>query len=356
MKSKEENNQAAVDKLTPKQTKKLDFTIFRDFLMDYKKKAEEEWEVIEKAPRTVLEDVRIDTVVFSEKVDRKKLEELKEIANSSVIHEGIKPTIRVMPNSNKGVTLEGFTMSNTNLLPKLLSSNIGKGITSIELLGADPDLVVEQASKVSIHLHNLSTKILGHQVKSEVDKLVKEIGAEDVNIQGLLEDLIDKSNIVGWELGRMVDTESYRLTLETNPILSRGLMNIDNFHASDLVIATKIAELARLDILKYLVTNVFELKFRDMLAINNNHISYDVNSRTLRNEATPAAEGDIVLISSEVDKGIIFAIGKGNKDWNESAPSRLTETDIPSEQTEETVDMITIIKTIYNEKGEVENE
>ena len=96
----------------------------------------------------------------------------------------------------------------------------------------------------------------------------------------------------------------------------------------DMKICQEYASLNRLNIAKEILMNYFELTYVPEIdyppIMNNgfetihNYISFEDN--IVRKGAISAKKGERVLIPINMRDGSIIAIGKGNEDWNNSAP------------------------------------
>lgn len=96
----------------------------------------------------------------------------------------------------------------------------------------------------------------------------------------------------------------------------------------DMKICQEYASLNRLQIAKEILMNYFQLTFvpeieyppvmNDRFETIHNYISFEDN--TVRKGAIRANKGERVIIPINMRDGSIIAVGKGNKDWNNSAP------------------------------------
>ena len=93
-------------------------------------------------------------------------------------------------------------------------------------------------------------------------------------------------------------------------------------------ICQEYASLNRLQIAKEILMNYFQLTFvpeieyppvmNDRFETIHNYISFEDN--IVRKGAIRANKGERVIIPINMRDGSIIAVGKGNKDWNNSAP------------------------------------
>ena len=96
----------------------------------------------------------------------------------------------------------------------------------------------------------------------------------------------------------------------------------------DMNICQEYASLNRLQIAKEILMNYFQLTYvpeieyppvmNDRFETIHNYISFEDN--IVRKGAISAKEGERVIIPINMRDGSIIAVGKGNKDWNNSAP------------------------------------
>lgn len=116
------------------------------------------------------------------------------------------------------------------------------------------------------------------------------------------------------------------------PNLPKDLCYLENryrdMYLHDMKICQEYASLNRLHIAKEILMNYFQLTYVPEIdyppIMNNrfetihNYISFEDN--IVRKGAISAIKGEKVLIPINMRDGSIIAVGKGNKDWNQSAP------------------------------------
>lgn len=91
-------------------------------------------------------------------------------------------------------------------------------------------------------------------------------------------------------------------------------------YLSDMVLAQKFAELSRMTMLNIIAD---EMKFSviDKFDSVHNFIEHDnFTNGVIRKGATSAKDGERLVIPLNMRDGSIICIGRGNEDWNESAP------------------------------------
>lgn len=95
-------------------------------------------------------------------------------------------------------------------------------------------------------------------------------------------------------------------------------------YLNDMEIAQEFAVLNRMEILRKIVDKYNEVSEGDKLEtldqFDSIHNFIDVNEGILRKGATSAREGERLVIPLNMEAGSLICIGKGNEDWNYSAP------------------------------------
>ena len=151
-----------------------------------------------------------------------------------------------------------------------------------------------------------------YQRKEEIIKTYKEDGRKS-EIQNALKDLI----------------KEYQ---EKKPNLPNDLCFLEgkyrDMYLHDMRICQEYASLNRLHIAKEILMDYFKLTYvpeidfppvmDNRFETIHNYISFEDN--IVRKGAISAKEGEKVLIPINMRDGSIIAIGKGNEDWNKSAP------------------------------------
>ena len=87
----------------------------------------------------------------------------------------------------------------------------------------------------------------------------------------------------------------------------------------DLTVVQRYAEENRLAILDVLCRSM-KWKPTDIFSCPHNYAAQEQNGWILRKGAVSAREGERILIPANMRDGILLAVGKGNADWNCSAP------------------------------------
>lgn len=164
---------------------------------------------------------------------------------------------------------------------------------------------------------------LGKQVAEYYQNLAIELCSGKEKMFEKKEELIKQYKAQG----RKEDIQKALKELEkeyknNNPTLPRDLCYLEGkyreMYLHDMKICQEYARLNRLYIAKEILLNYFgHCEFHSFETIHN-YISFEDN--IVRKGAISAKKDERVLIPINMRDGSIIAIGKGNKDWNESAP------------------------------------
>ena len=319
--------------------------------------------------KTIRTDSGKEVKIFAETFEYEAYDQVKRLANYEAYQNSI---IRIMPDSHagKGCTV-GTTMTITDkVTPNLVGVDIGCGMLTIELKDKYIDCekldgvirtkipngfnVHQQqkatfdfeklicAKKVDLERALLSIGSLGggnHFIEVDYSKrnnkyyLVIHSGSrklggdvckyyQDLAFQGanemkkIREDLITRLKAEG----RMKDIESEIKRLK-KPIADKELAHLsgDNFksYLNDMEIVQRFAMLNRKTMAAIIIK---EMGFQEESRFETIHNYIDFKRMILRKGAVSAELGEKLLIPINMRDGSLICIGKGNEDWNYSAP------------------------------------
>lgn len=311
----------------------------------------------------------IDTIIYAETFEYEAYEQVKKLANFEAY---VDSKIRIMPDSHagKGCTV-GTTMTITDkITPNLVGVDIGCGMTTIKLKDKEIDLVkldniintkipsgfnintttkaqfdfskLVAKTKIDITRAALSIGSLGggnHFLelnKSELDGsiyLVVHSGSrnfgnqiakyyQDLAFQNSNEmvkvknTLIQKLKKEGRE--KEIDKEIKKLQKPASDKELAYLVGDDfNDYMNDMEIAQEYAVLNRKTIAD---TIIKEMGFKEEMRFDTIHNYIDFKRMILRKGAVSSEKGEMLLIPINMRDGSLICIGKGNEEWNYSAP------------------------------------
>ena len=319
--------------------------------------------------KTIRTNTGNEVKVFAETFEYEAYEQVKRLANYEAYQNS---TIRIMPDSHagKGCTV-GTTMTITDkVTPNLVGVDIGCGMLTIELKDKNIDcekldLIIRTkipngfdvhekqkatfdfeslicAKQVDLERALLSIGSLGggnhfievdYSEKSERYYLVIHSGSrklggdvckyyQDLAFQGtnemkkVREDLITRLKAEG----RIQDIESEVKKLK-KPIADKELAHLsgDYFRSylNDMEIVQRFAMLNRKTMAAIIIK---EMGFQEESRFETIHNYIDFKRMILRKGAVSAEFGEKLLIPINMRDGSLICIGKGNEDWNYSAP------------------------------------
>lgn len=251
--------------------------------------------------------------------------------------------VRIMPDvhSGKGCVI-GFTADlGDKVIPNIVGVDIGCGMLCVELGKVDLDLAKmdKMINKVIPAGRNIRERKLTDFEKindlyclrelRDIKKFNKSIGTLGGGNHFIEIDKDEEGNKYlvihtgSRNLGKQVADYYQGLAIELcKEKLPRDLCYLEGkyreMYLHDMKICQEYASLNRLYIAKEILINYFEnCDFHSFETIHN-YISFEDN--IVRKGAISAKEGEKVLIPINMRDGSIIAIGKGNKDWNQSAP------------------------------------
>lgn len=91
-------------------------------------------------------------------------------------------------------------------------------------------------------------------------------------------------------------------------------------YLDDMAICQEFAQLNRMQIANQILSNYFDLTLEDFDHFETVHNYIDLENDIVRKGAVSAQKGQILLIPINMRDGSLICIGKGNEDWNCSAP------------------------------------
>ena len=97
-----------------------------------------------------------------------------------------------------------------------------------------------------------------------------------------------------------------------------GKLMHDYLHDMDII--QKYADINRIVIAKRIIEDATHLDFNKLNRFQTIHNYIDIDNMILRKGAISSQKGEKVLIPINMRDGSILAVGKGNKEWNYSAP------------------------------------
>jgi tRNA-splicing ligase RtcB (3'-phosphate/5'-hydroxy nucleic acid ligase) len=306
--------------------------------------------------------------VFTDKVEATAANQILELCNQEFVKDSV---IRIMPDTHAGAGCTiGTTMTiQDKIVPNLVGVDIGCGMfvsmlekTKLDLVRLDKIIrafvpsgfevrETPHAYNAFIDLDNLKCKehinltrarlsigTLGggnHFIEVNQDDddnlyLVVHSGSRYLGKQiaeyyqnRAIKELTRRSNkeIVAELKSQGRDQEIQEIIEKERINVSKALSYVQgetfNEYIHDMYLAQKYAEYNRKAIAQVIIE---EMKLRVSHCFTTTHNYIDVGEMVLRKGAISAKKGELVIIPINMRDGSIIATGKGNVDWNQSAP------------------------------------
>lgn len=287
--------------------------------------------------KKIINSKGVETLIFAETIEPEALEQIKRMCN---FEPYLNAKIRIMPDVHvgKGCTV-GMTMVITNAItPNLVGVDIGCGVLTVKL--KNRDINFEKLDKV------IRSRIPhGHDIH---DKPKKDFNFSELRCQKHL-DIQRAALSIGTlgggnhfiEVGKSKKTEEVYLIIHSGSrhlgnevcnyyqdkasqksgINSKELAYLSgddfNDYMNDMAIVQKFASLNRKTIAEIIME---EMRFTEASRFETIHNYIDFRRTILRKGAVSAEDGEMLLIPINMSDGSLLCIGKGNEEWNYSAP------------------------------------
>ncbi len=281
--------------------------------------------------------------VFTDNLENEAKDQIRELCDQEFVKDSI---IRIMPDAHAGIGCTiGTTMTiSDKIVPNLVGVDIGCGIEIIKIKQKKIDF--ERLDNV-IYDYIPS----GFDIRRKPHKYVEYINFDNlvckkhVNIERailsigtlgggnhFIEVNKDKSGALylvvhsgsrhlGKQVAEYYQELGYKELLKKNQKIKKQLAYVQgesyNNYLNDMRIVQQYAVYNRKAIVDEIINRMgFEIE--DQFTTIHNYI--DLDSMILRKGAISAKKGERVLIPINMRDGSLICIGKGNKDWNYSAP------------------------------------
>lgn len=272
--------------------------------------------------------------VFTKNVEESAAEQILELCNQEFVQDS---KIRIMPDTHAGAgCVIGTTMTiDDKIVPNLVGVDIGCGMFVSKLKDTEIDFKkLDNTIRRSVPS--------GFNVRKKPHKYIKEVNLEALKIKEHV-DLKRASLSIGTlgggnhfielnededgniylvvhsgsrHLGKQI-ADHYQKRAKGNTSLAyvEGKAFDDYIH--DMSIAQKFADYNRRAIAEVIVR---EMDFTVLDSFTTVHNYIDLDEMILRKGAVSAKKDEVLIIPINMRDGSIIATGKGNPDWNQSAP------------------------------------
>lgn len=311
----------------------------------------------------------VETVIFAETFENEAYDQIKKLVNFEA-YENAK--VRIMPDAHagKGCTV-GTTMTVIDkVTPNLVGVDIGCGMLTVKLKNREIDFVkLDEIIKTKIpcgfNIHEISKKSFNFDNLRctkyvDLNRAILSIGTLgggnhfiEVGKHEITEELYltihSGSRKLGGDVCKYYQDKAFKNANETNQIIKN---TIDKLKAEgrEKEIASELKKITKPSAdkdLAYLTGNDFDDYMNDMAIVQKFatlnretiaeiilkeaglqeverfetiHNYIDFERMILRKGAVSAEIGETLLIPINMRDGSLLCVGKGNEDWNYSAP------------------------------------
>lgn len=235
-----------------------------------------------------------DVKIFAKTIEQEATEQIEKLSHHPV-SDGSK--VRIMPDVHAGAGCTiGTTMTiHDRVCPNLVGVDIGCGMLAVKLGRVRLGLEV-----ANWHQHR-AMEAMTKPTSEEISRVVAEYKAagRQKEIAGALEELRKQHSDFG------VPDLAY---------LTGELMDD---YLSDMEIIQRYAEANRQAIAKAIL-KAMHIVPQEQFTTVHNYIDHE--SMILRKGAVSAKKGERLIIPMNMRDGSLVCVGKGNDDWNQSAP------------------------------------
>lgn len=245
-----------------------------------------------------------------------------QLQESSIDFEKLDRVIRDNIPSGMSIRQKPHSFANENDLEALYcyrQINADRALLSIGTLGGGNHFIEvdkDDGGQLYLVIHS-GSRYLGKQVAEYYQKLAYD----RLNRSSALDEqlLIDRLKREG--KSKLISAELKKLKNVKRTEIPRELAYVEGYdlekYLHDMAIAQAYADLNRRAMAR---TILKEMKLHEVESFTTIHNYIDLKHKILRKGAVSAMKGERLLIPINMRDGSLICIGKGNEDWNCSAP------------------------------------
>lgn len=283
-------------------------------------------------------------IVYNDNVEETAVKQIETLCNQEFVKGSI---IRIMPDVHAGAGCTiGTTMTiEDKVVPNLVGVDIGCGIEVVRLeeqtinLEKLDDLIYERIPsgfniRDTVHVFNerIDLNQLKCKEKINLGRARRSIGTLGGGNHFIEINKDSKNNLylvvhsgsrhLGHQAASFYQREAYRtLKKQRKAHMPRDLAYVEgelfNDYIHDMKIIQKYADLNR----KAMVEEIIEgMRLKPLSQFKTIHNYIDTGNMILRKGAVSAKKGETLLIPINMRDGSLICVGKGDSEWNFSAP------------------------------------
>ena len=284
--------------------------------------------------------------IFTNNINYRTFEQIKAICSHPVFRD---VPVRIMPDTHAGKnSVVGFTapiLNNGAVIPSIISGDIGCGMLCVKIDTKGEkidykklDSIIheyvssnrkELPSSYNIHSKKISsniTSLFKDKYKTSPDEAMSSLGTlgGGNHFIEIDKDVLGNRYLIihtgSRKFGKDVYNHHQKIAEKQNPYRYKDWSYLTGDEAKsyleDMRIATKFSQLNRRIIADEILKRMGWQEQESFESIHN----YISNDGIIRKGAISAKKGEQILIPLNMRDGAIIAEGKGNADWNCSAP------------------------------------
>lgn len=281
--------------------------------------------------------------VFTDNIDSGAIDQIVELCNQEFVKDSI---IRIMPDAHAGAGCTiGTTMTiSDKVVPNLVGVDIGCGMETIKLKQREVDFKkldriiynnipsgfdIRKKQHKYVEYTDLNNLACKNHVNIERARLsIGTLGGGNHFIEvnrdknGALYLVVHSgSRHLGKQVAEYYQKLGYKELMDFKVKINKHLAYVQgenyNNYLNDMKIVQQYAVYNRKAIVDEILSRM-GLEIEEQFTTIHNYI--DLDNMILRKGAISARKGERVLIPINMRDGSLICIGKGNKDWNYSAP------------------------------------
>lgn len=283
--------------------------------------------------------------IFTDVVEESALEQIQNMCDNEIFQNS---KIRIMPDVHAGA---GCTIGTTltlkdKVIPDMVGVDIGCGMELVQIKEKEIDFAkldqiinecVPAGFKIREEPHEYSKKVKIMNLKSiehiTLDRAYRSIGTLGGGNHFIEVDKDEENNIYlvihsgSRHLGLQVSTYYQNLAYEklkekdSNTTISPDLAYLEGSdfddYIHDMKIVQKFASINRKAMANEIIS---QMNWTIVDSFETIHNYIDTKHMILRKGAVSARKNERLLIPINMRDGSLICLGKGNKDWNQSAP------------------------------------
>lgn len=296
----------------------------------------------------ILKGKYAEAKVFTKNIEPGATRQVVELLNQDFVKGS---TIRIMPDVHEGMgCVIGFTADmGDKVIPNIVGVDIGCGMLTVSLGQIDIDFVVldriinhQIPSGHNVHKNRKANfdklkDLYAYKQLRDVDRLYRSIGSlgggnhfievgEDSNKNKYLV-IHSGSRNLGTQIARIYQNQAIA---DCSGAQAKGgayprdlcFLTGENRkkYLHDMKICQEYATLNRRTMANIILSSLLKKNLNDFNHFETIHNYINFKDNIIRKGAISAYKGEKVLIPLNMRDGSILGIGKGNKDWNFSAP------------------------------------